>query len=74
MYVDFILRRLSDMVRRKRPKKLRTSSWLVIHDNAPVHRSVLVKDFFLAKKECDKPGASPILPTWLQLIFTCPLD
>jgi len=47
MYID-ILRRLRDAVRRKRPEKWRTDSWFLLHDNAPAHRSVLVKDF-LAK-------------------------
>jgi hypothetical protein len=27
------------------PKKWRTNSWFLLHDNAPAHRSVLVKDF-----------------------------
>jgi hypothetical protein len=36
-------------VRRKLPEKWRTNSWFLLHDNAPTHRPVLVKDF-LAKK------------------------
>ena len=44
MYVD-ILRRLGDAVRKKRPEKWRTNSWFLLHDNAPAHRSVLVKHF-----------------------------
>jgi hypothetical protein len=36
---------LRDTVRRKRFEKLRTISWFLLYDNAPVHRSVLVKDF-----------------------------
>ena len=48
MYID-ILRRLWDSVRRERPEKLRTNSWFLLHDNAPAHRSVLVK-VFLTKK------------------------
>jgi hypothetical protein len=44
MYTD-ILRRLGDAVRRKRPEKLRSNSLFLLHDNAPAHRSVLVKDF-----------------------------
>jgi len=40
-----ILRRLMDVVRRKRPEKLRTSSWFLLHDNAQAHQSVLVKSF-----------------------------
>jgi hypothetical protein len=47
MYTD-ILRRLTDAMSRKCPEKWRTSSWFLLHDNAPVHRSVSVKDF-LAK-------------------------
>ena len=40
-----ILRRFRDAFRRKRPQKWRTDSWFLLHDNAPAHRSVLVKDF-----------------------------
>ena len=29
----------------ERHDKCRTNSWLILHDNAPAHRSVLVKDF-----------------------------
>jgi len=43
-YID-ILRRFRDAVGRKRPGKWRTNSWILLHDNAPAHRSVLVKDF-----------------------------
>jgi hypothetical protein len=43
MYTD-ILRRLRAAVRRKRPEKWRTNSWFLLHDSAPAHRSVLVKD------------------------------
>ena len=38
-------RRLWDTVRRKRPKKWRTGCWFLLHNNAPAHRSVLVKNF-----------------------------
>ena len=44
MYVD-ILHRLRDVVRRKRREKWRTNSSLLLHDNAPAHRSVLGNDF-----------------------------
>jgi hypothetical protein len=49
IHID-ILRRLSDAVRRKRHAKWRTGSWFLLHENAPAHRSVLVKDF-LAKND-----------------------
>jgi hypothetical protein len=36
---------LRDTGRRKRPEKWRTNSWFILQDNAPAHRSGLVKDF-----------------------------
>jgi hypothetical protein len=44
MHID-ILRRLRDAVRNKCLKKWKTDSWFLLHDNAPAHRSVLVKNF-----------------------------
>ena len=46
-YID-ILRRLMDAVRRKCPEKWGTNSWFLLHDYAPAHWSVAIKDF-LAK-------------------------
>jgi hypothetical protein len=37
------------------------------HDNAPAHRSVLVKDFFA------KNNVTKVVLTWLQLISPVPL-
>ena len=42
MFID-ILRCLRKAVRRKFLEKLRTNSWFFLYDNAPAHRSVLVK-------------------------------
>jgi hypothetical protein len=44
MYID-ILHRLRDAVRRKHPEKWRTNSLLLLDNNDPANRSVLVKDF-----------------------------
>jgi transposase len=44
MYND-TLRRLRDAVRRKRFEKWATDSWFLLYDNAPAHRTGLVKDF-----------------------------
>jgi len=64
MYAN-ILRRPSDAVRKKRDEKWGTNSWSLIHDHAPAHRSVLVKDF-LAKNNVTtlkhpiySPGLAP---------------
>jgi hypothetical protein len=47
MYIG-VIRRCGDAIRRNIHEKWRTSSRFLCHDNAPVHRSVLVQDF-LAK-------------------------
>jgi hypothetical protein len=49
-----------DVVRRKRSEKWRTSSCL-LHYDAPVYRSVFIKDF-LAKKNVTTPEHSPYSP------------
>jgi len=60
MFTD-LLRRLNDVVRRKRPEKWRSSSWFLLHDNAPAHRLVFIKDF-LAKKIVTTLQHSPYPP------------
>ena len=60
--------RLSNSVRRKRPEKWCTNIWFMLHDNAPAHRSVLVKNVF-AKNNVTRVGYPLILLTWMQLIF-----
>jgi len=49
MYIG-ILRRPRDAVRRKRPKKWRTNSRFLLHNNAPAHRSVLARNFLAKNK------------------------
>jgi len=53
------------------PILLGGGSWFLLHDNAPAHQSVLVKDFLAMI--CDNTGPFPTLLTWLQQIFTCSL-
>jgi histone-lysine N-methyltransferase SETMAR len=62
MYSD-ILRRLRDAVRRKRPEKWRANSWFLLHNNAPAHRPVSIKEF-IAKNNLtalEHPPYSPKL-------------
>ena len=63
-----ILRRLREAVRRKRPEKCRNNSWFLLHDNAPAHRSVLVKDF-LAKNNVTTPEDPPYSPDLVPADF-----
>jgi len=64
------LRRLRENVRRKRPEMWKNGNWLLHHDNAPAHTSLLVR-------ECLKKitwALSPTLPihlTWPAAISTC---
>ncbi|GBN15575.1 hypothetical protein AVEN_250483-1 [Araneus ventricosus] len=42
LYLE-ILRQLRDAMRRKRPEKWATDDWLLLHENAPPHRALIVK-------------------------------
>jgi histone-lysine N-methyltransferase SETMAR len=62
LYVE-ILRRLRDAIRRKRPEKWAANNWVLLHDNAPAHRSLLVGNY-LAKNNVttlEHPPYSPDL-------------
>jgi len=49
MYIDTLCR-LMDAIK-KNPEIWRINSWLLLHDNAPAHRSVLVHDFLAENNE-----------------------
>jgi hypothetical protein len=72
MYIDN-LRRLRDAVRRKYSEKLRTKNSFLLRDNAPAHRSVLVKNF-LAKNNVRKWSIPHTLLTHLQMTLAYFLD
>jgi hypothetical protein len=40
-----VLRRLRELIRKKRPKSLKANQWMLHHDNALVQSSLLVRDF-----------------------------
>ncbi|KAJ4429679.1 hypothetical protein ANN_21880 [Periplaneta americana] len=44
LYVEILLR-LRNAVRRKRPEKWVENNWFLMHDNAPAHRAIIVKNF-----------------------------
>jgi transposase len=68
MYND-ILRQPRDAVRRKSPEKWRTNSCVLLHDNAPAHRSVLAKDF-LAKNNVTTLENPPYFPDVTATYFS----
>ncbi|KAJ4436239.1 hypothetical protein ANN_18869 [Periplaneta americana] len=60
LYVE-TLRRLWDAVRRKRPEKWVENNWFLMHDNAPAHRAIIVKNF-LARHNITALDHSPYSP------------
>jgi hypothetical protein len=60
---------LRDASTKKCPEKCRTNSGFHLHDNAPAHQSVLVKDF-LAKNNVTTLEHTPYSPDLALLIFT----
>ena len=58
-----VMRRLREAIRKKRPELWKNNSWLLHHDNAPAHSSLLVRNF-LAKNNTvimPQPPYSPDL-------------
>jgi hypothetical protein len=49
------------------------NSWLLLHDNAPAHRSLLIKDW-LTKNDMNTQKPPPYFPDLVKMIFTCSLD
>jgi hypothetical protein len=48
----------------KVPKKLGTNIWFLLHDHAPAHRPVFIKDLLTTLQH------PPYYPDRLQLVFT----
>ena len=70
MYVSYIeYRHVWDAVIRKRLEKWRTKSWFLLHNNAPAHWSVSVKDI-LAKNNVATVEHPSYSPDRFQLIYT----
>ncbi|UYV72152.1 hypothetical protein LAZ67_9001968 [Cordylochernes scorpioides] len=45
-----VMRNLREAIRQKRPDLRKNKNWLLHHDNAPAHTSLLVRDFLAKKK------------------------
>lgn len=56
-----VQRRLREAIRKKRPDLWRNNSWLLHHDNAPAHTSLLVREF-LAKNNTVMMPQPPYSP------------
>lgn len=62
------MRRLRENVRRKRPDLWKNNSWILHHDNAPSHTSILVREF-LAKNSTYVIDQAPYSPNMAPCDF-----
>jgi len=56
-----VLKRLREAVRRKRPEAWTNNTWMLHHDNAPAHASLLIREF-LTKHETTVVPQPPYSP------------
>ena len=56
-----VLARLKDPVHRKRPELWKTRTWMLHHDNAPAHASLLIRSY-LAKHQTSVVPHPPYSP------------
>jgi len=66
-----VLERLWKRIRRAWPEYSAPGSWFLLHDNAPVHRAVAVKEFLARKQVCvlHHPPYSPDLSPCEYFLF-----
>ena len=66
-----VLRRLRENVRRKRPEMWKNGNWLLHHDNAPAHTSLVVREFLTKNNmtTVPHPAYSPDLALWDFYVF-----
>ncbi|UYV78760.1 hypothetical protein LAZ67_16002673 [Cordylochernes scorpioides] len=57
-----VMRNLREAIRQKRPDLWKNKNWLLHHDNAPAHTSLLVRDFLAKKKTHTNDAAATVFP------------
>ena len=60
-----VLKRLREAVRSKRPEAWTNNTWMLHHDNAPAHASLLIREF-LTTRETTVVPSRPTLQIWPQ--------
>lgn len=66
-----ILKRLRDAIRQKRPEKWAGNDWFLLHDNAPSHLSLMVKQYLAKNNVTTLEHPLHILPILRHQNFTC---
>jgi len=69
LYQD-VLARLRDAVRRKRPELWENQTWMLHHDNAPAHASLLIRSY-LAKHQTSIVPHPPYSADLAPVDFSC---
>ena len=66
-----VLRRMRENVRRKRPEMWKNGDWLLHHDNAPAHTSLIVREFLTKNNMTTVPHSaySPDLASCNLYVF-----
>ena len=54
-YYPEVQRRLREAIRKKRPDLWKNNSWLLHHDNAPAHTSLIVREFMAKNNTVTMP-------------------
>jgi len=60
-----VLARLRDAVRRKRPELWENQTWMLHHDNAPAHASLLIRSYLAKHPLCPIHPFSGLSPSTL---------
>ena len=69
-FYEQVLKRLLQRIRRVRPELHRTGSWVLLHDNAPAHDAIRVRQF-LAQRSVTVIDHQPYYQIWPQRTFFC---
>ncbi|UYV75875.1 hypothetical protein LAZ67_13001632 [Cordylochernes scorpioides] len=68
-----VMRNLHEAIYQKHPDLWKNKNWLLHHDNAPAHTSLLVRDF-LAKNNTLMMPQPPRSQIWPPVAFSCSLN
>ncbi|UYV62855.1 hypothetical protein LAZ67_2002161 [Cordylochernes scorpioides] len=69
-----VMRNLREAIRQKRPDLWKNKNWLLHHDNAPAHTSLLVRDFLAKNNTLMMPRSHRITQIWPPVTFSCFLN
>ncbi|UYV85133.1 hypothetical protein LAZ67_X004692 [Cordylochernes scorpioides] len=69
-----VMRNLREAIRQKRPDLWKNKNWLLHHDNAPAHTSLLVRDFLAKNNTLMMPRSHRIPQIWPPVTFSCSLN